>query len=249
MPEHKPRVLWATGIGVTVFLFMTSLPVIHFYQAYWPRVSHLPTIVRRREESHGGRWTTLSHVSPWVVEALVATEDRTFDSNIGISFEGIGRSLLVDLRSGQRLQGGSTLTQQLVRDTLLSPAKRFHRKIAEALLSVLATALYSKREILTLYLNQVYLGDGAYGIGKASQNYFKRSPAQLSPAQATLLAGLPQAPSEDDPLIHWRAAKDRQWQVLQSMVADNLLSTAEAQHVFRAPLDLVRKEGERSGQG
>lgn len=228
---------------------MASIPVLHFYQGYWPRVSHLPAIVRRREESHGGHWTPLSQISPWVLEALIATEDRTFDSNIGISFEGIGRSLLVDLRARQFQQGGSTLTQQLVRDTLLSPVKRFHRKIAEALLSVLTTALYSKRQILALYLNQVYLGDGAYGIGKASQDYFHTSPARLSPAQATLLAGLPQAPSEDNPFIHRKAAKERQWQVLRSMVADNLLSIAEAQHLVRAPLDLVRKEGDRAGRG
>ncbi|WP_243239783.1 biosynthetic peptidoglycan transglycosylase [Sulfobacillus harzensis] len=244
----KPRALQWIGGALTVLLLVSAVPIAQFYRSYWPRVSHLPRIVEAREASHGGRWTPLSAVSPWVPKALIATEDRSFSTNIGISFEGIGRSLLVDLKTGQFTEGGSTLTQQLVRDTLLSPVKRFQRKISEALLAVLVTVLYSKREILALYLNEVYLGDGAYGIQAASQHYFHVAPQSLTPAQATLLAGLPQNPSGLDPFIHWGAARKRQSQVLESMVADNMMTVGQASHIYRAPLDLAKGERERTAK-
>lgn len=241
--ESKPRSLRWIGMGVTLFLLVSSLPIIQFYRSFWPQVSRLPTLVRQRD---AGQWTPLHAVSPWVTRSLIATEDRTFDSNIGISFEGIGRSLLVDLHSGQLQEGGSTLTQQLVRDTLLSPVKRFRRKISEALLAMAVTALYSKSQILSMYLNEVYLGGGAYGIGKASQQYFHVAPKDLTPAQATLLAGLPQDPSADDPLVHRALARRRQWEVLQSMVADNVIGEASARRIYREPLNLVTQDGERA---
>jgi membrane peptidoglycan carboxypeptidase len=227
---------------LTVMLAVSAVPVVRFYQSYWPRVVALPTMVRMRELREGGQWVSLNRVSPWVVRALVATEDRTFYSNFGISFEGIARSLLVDLTTHQFLEGGSTLTQQLVRDTLLSPEKTFRRKVAEALLAVLLTVIYSKREILSLYLNEVYLGNGYYGIGAASRGYFGVAANALTSAQATLVAGLPQAPSAYDPLVHLHQARARQWQVLSSMVQDGLLTRQQAVHIFHMPLGL-RREG------
>lgn len=226
------------GVWLMVLWMVSAIPLGVFYAAYWSRVEQLPQSVARYEQRHGGRWVTVNQVSPWVIKALVATEDRSFYTNWGISLSGIGRSVLVDLNTGQPTEGGSTLTQQLVRDALLSPVKEFRRKISEALLSVLVTALYSKRQILTCYLNEVYFGQGAYGIFAASQRYFATVPRALSVPQATLLAGLVQAPTALDPVLHYQAAKNRQWIVLQSMVADHMLSLQRARSIFRAPLDL-----------
>lgn len=226
------------GLGLTALVVVTAVPIVHFYQGYWTRLQSLPQMVVTREQRHKGQWIQLSQVSPWVPRALIATEDRTFSSNLGVSFEGIGRSLLVDLHTHQFTQGGSTLTQQLARDMLLTPVKKFRRKVSEALLAFMITALYSKRQILAMYLNEVYLGAGAYGIKAASQIYFGLAPQRLSLPQAALVAGLPQAPSADDPLRYFARAKHRQLEVLVSMVQDNMISQRTARQAYRAPLGL-----------
>lgn len=228
---------------LTLVLTASSIPIVRFYQIYWTRLKSLPTIVVKHEVAHGGQWTPLSRVSPWLAKALIATEDRTFYSNLGISFEGIGRALIVDLHTHQFTQGGSTLTQQLARDTLLSPVKSFRRKVSEALLALMITRMYSKQEILALYLNEVYLGAGSYGIAQASQRYFGIPPIRLNLPEAALIAGLPQAPSAYDPLIHYRAAKIRQQEVLNSMVQDHVISDLTARLAYRTPIPLRRQAG------
>lgn len=226
------------GAGCVLALAVAAVPVIHFYSVYWTRVQAMPARVKQRERRKGGQWTPLSRVSPWVPRALIATEDRTFRSNLGISFEGIGRALWVDLREHRLAQGGSTITQQLARDTLLTRAKTFRRKISGALLALLLTQEYSKSEIMTLYVNEVYLGAGAWGIAAASRRYFGVSPQALTLPEAALIAGLPQAPTGDDPLIHFKAAKARQRIVLDSMVADHMISQTRADRAYKAPLPL-----------
>lgn len=235
--EPRIRFRWVAATIVAGTL-VSSLPVVSFYRAYWPQLTRLDQLVRRQVARDHGIWTPLSRVSGWFPKALIATEDRTFYSNFGVSLEGVGRSLTVDLKSGQFAEGGSTLTQQLVRDTLLTPVKDFRRKLAEALLALAVTVLYSKQQILTMYINQVYLGGGAYGIAMASQRYFGVPPWRLNLPEASLLAGLPQAPSYLDPQVHFQAAKRRQWEVLTSMVADHMITPRQAKAAFLAPLPL-----------
>lgn len=225
------------GIGL---LLAGALGLGGFYAHYWGALGRLPALARRRAEIGGGHYVPLSAVSPWFVKALVATEDQSFYHNWGISFEGIGRALLVDLREGRFAQGGSTLTQQLVRDLLLSPVKTIPRKVTGSLLALAVTARYSKTAILTMYVNEVYLGDGAYGIDAASRRYFGLPPRRLNLAESALLAGLPVAPSALDPLRHLQAAKARQLVVLQAMVGDGMLSAAQARQAAAAPLPLLR---------
>lgn len=203
-----------------------------------PDLRALPHEVRQEIRLHRSRWVPLQDVAPSFVTALLATEDRTFWMNIGVSFEGIGRSVLVDLASGRFVEGGSTLTQQLVRDQLLTDQKTVPRKLEEMVLAIALTRLDPKREILALYLNQVYLGHGAYGIFAASETYFGRTPAQLTLAQSTLLAGLPQAPSYYDPLVNPQAAKGRQTQVVAAMEAAGALTSAQGRAVLKAPWGL-----------
>ncbi|MCL8209174.1 MAG: transglycosylase domain-containing protein [Actinomycetia bacterium] len=230
---------WGAGF-VAAALLWGGFTTGSFYVRHWSAVTHLPTRVETFVRRHHGHWVSLAAVSPWFTEALVATEDRTFYTNLGISVRGIARSLWVDLSTGQFTEGGSTLTQQLVRDQLLSPEKTLRRKLAEALLSVLVTALYPKSVILTLYVNQVDLGHGFYGVDRASWGYFGRPPARLTLNQAALLAGLPQDPAALDPLRHLRAARARERVVLDSLVALHLVSPARAEAAWRSPLGLVR---------
>jgi membrane peptidoglycan carboxypeptidase len=230
---------WGAGF-VAAALLWGGVQTGSFYVRHWSDVAHLPERVEAFVRRHHGRWVSLRAVSPWLPEALVATEDRTFYTNLGISVRGIARSLWVDLTTGQFTEGGSTLTQQLVRDQLLSPAKTLRRKLAEALLSVLVTVLYPKTVILTLYLNQVYLGHGFYGVDRAAWGYFGRPPSRLTLSQAALLAGLPQDPSGLDPFRHLKAARARERVVLDNLVALHLVSPARARAAWRAPLGLVR---------
>jgi len=204
--------------------------------ALWrlPSLQSLPARVHAELGAQGGRWVPLSAVAPGLVTALVDTEDQTFWTNAGISVEGIARSVLVDISSGRFVEGGSTLTQQLVRDQLLSQRKSLRRKIEEMVLAVALARLDSKAEILALYLNQVYFGHGAYGVYQASETYFGRRPARLTLAQCTLLAGLPQAPSYLDPLRNPAAARARQAEVVGAMEARGDLTRAAGRAVLAA---------------
>jgi membrane peptidoglycan carboxypeptidase len=228
---------WGVWLVVALFLW-GALETGLFYRRHWHQLEFLPSIVAASVRRHHGRMITLGDVSPWLPKALIATEDRSFYTNWGVSFEGVGRSLWVDIVSGRFVEGGSTLTQQLVRDQLLGLQKTIRRKLSEALLSVAVTVLYPKRDILSWYLSSVYLGNGYWGAYPASIGYFGVTPRHLTEAQAALLAGLPQAPSFLDPFRHYRAARRREWEVLESMVADHLLTQSAAERVYQEPLDL-----------
>jgi penicillin-binding protein 1A len=195
--------------------------------------------VRAQLVAEGSPYLPLERIPLPLQRATVAIEDRSFWTNIGISFEGTARAALIDLETWSFAQGGSTITQQLVRDQLLSLRKSVRRKIVGSLYSILLTQRMSKTEILTLYLNEVNYGSGAFGVAAAARTYFDLQPGQLDLAQSALLAGLPQDPEGLDPLVHYQDAKQRQWTVLQAMVSTHILTPAEAQAAYQAPLGLV----------
>jgi len=203
-----------------------------------PDLRALPQMVRQQLQAHHSRWVPVQAVAPSFIRALLATEDATFWTNPGVSFEGIARSVLVDIASGRFVEGGSTLTQQLVRDELLGLQKTVPRKLEEMVLAIALTRLDPKREILALYLNEVYLGHGAYGIYAASEAYFGRTPAELTPAQGTLLAGLPAAPSYYDPIANPEGAKERQVQVVAAMEHAGVLTAQQGRAILKAPWGL-----------
>jgi len=204
-----------------------------------PRLEAMPQVIHAELRARGETWVPLARIPRIMKRAIVATEDQGFWTNWGISPEGIGRAVLVDLARGKPVQGGSTITQELVRDVLLSKDKTITRKVKEVLLALAITRLDSKKEILTMYLNEVYFGNGAYGINAASEIYFGRPPTELTASQATLLAGLPQAPSAYDPLSHPRLARARQRQVLAAMVSAGDITSAEAEAIQGEPWSLL----------
>lgn len=224
-------------VVLTLFLWGAGRTAV-FYGHHWVAVTHLPAREAAFLARHHAPTVALADVSPWLPQALLATEDRTFYTNLGVSFRGIARSLWVDLATGRFTEGGSTITQQLVRDRLLTPQKTVGRKLREGLLALAVTALYAKRTILTLYLNQVYLGQGYWGVAAAAKGYFGTTAGHLSLSQAALLAGLPQAPAALDPRVHYHAARRREWVVLQNMVHVHLLSPQAARRAFQRPLGL-----------
>ena len=163
-----------------------------------------------------------------VVEATIAIEDKDFYKHHGFSISGITRAAYNTLFK-QKLQGGSTLTQQLVKNTLLTPERTIKRKLRELALTLIVEVLYSKQQILELYFNQIPYGSTAYGIGSASELYFNKNANDLSLAEAALLAGITAAPTKYSPFgVHPEIAKTRQEIVLNRMVEDGTITQEEA---------------------
>jgi 1A family penicillin-binding protein len=178
-------------------------------------------------------------------QATIATEDSSFYQNPGIDVRGIIRSAWINLRGGETIAGGSTITQQVVRNLLMSVEERsqrtLRRKLREAILAWEITRKYSKDQILNLYLNQTYYGGLAYGVEAAAQTYFGKPVNELDLAESALLAGLPQAPNEYNPFTHPQAARQRQHIVLGLMEAAGEISQEQQQLAEREPLVLARQ--------
>jgi 1A family penicillin-binding protein len=192
----------------------------------------------------GGRRTVVrvDEIPQVVIDATVATEDASFFSNPGVNPVAIARALYHDLREGELAQGASTITQQLVKTLFLTPEKTFTRKIKEAILAAEVTRRYSKAEILEVYLNEVYYGNLAYGIGAAAETYFGKHVSDLTLPEAALLTGLLQSPAFYDPYIYPEAALARRATVLRLMVEAGYITGAQAEAARREPLKLADRD-------
>ena len=185
---------------------------------------------------------TLEEIPESLREATIAIEDKNFYSHAGFDFLGMARGLS-RLATRGRAQGGSTLTQQLVKNALLTPERTIRRKVREFLLSAVVEVVYSKDKILEMYLNQIPYGSTAYGIGSASELYFNKSAKDLDLAEAALLAGLTQSPTRYSPFgTHPEYAKERQKLVLSRMVEDGYISQEEADEAFEKDLHYAEAE-------
>jgi penicillin-binding protein 1A len=160
----------------------------------------------------------LADLPPYLPQAFVAAEDNRFYEHMGIDPVGIARALWTDLRTGSAAEGGSTITQQLVKNAFLSDDKSLRRKIQEAILALEVEHHYTKQEILEFYLNRIFFGNGAYGIQAASQLYFNKDAKDLTLAESALLAGIVRSPSNYNPFASRDLAKRRQETVLDQMV-------------------------------
>ncbi|MEG4089490.1 transglycosylase domain-containing protein [Microcoleus sp. Pol12B4] len=159
----------------------------------------------------------LDQISPNLKRAVLAIEDSNFFTHKGINPGGIARALIVNLEKGRTVEGGSTMTMQLVKNLFLSPQSKFSRKVAEAVMSIRLEQILNKDQILQLYLNQIYLGHNLYGVETASRSYFNKSASNLTLAEAAMLAGLISAPEEYSPFVNYKLAKERQIIVLGRM--------------------------------
>lgn len=180
---------------------------------------------------------TLSQMPPEMTKAFIATEDSRFYEHHGIDPVGIFRAASVALFSGHASQGASTITQQLARNFFLSPEKTLTRKIKEAFLAIRIEQMLSKDEILELYLNKIYLGYRAYGVGAAAQVYFGKSVDQLTLSEMAVIAGLPKAPSTFNPLYSMERATSRRNVVLSRMLSENYITQAQYDSAVREPID------------
>lgn len=176
-------------------------------------------------------WVNLSQVSPWMVKAVLAIEDSRFYEHHGIDPIGVFRAVMASWKEGDR-QGASTVTMQLARNVFLSSDQTMERKIKEALMAIEIEKSFTKDEIMEMYLNQIYLGSGAYGVQAASKLYFNKGVKHLTPAQSALLAGLPQHPNKYSPLVDEVAGRERAREVLGRMREKRYLDEAAYQRAL-----------------
>lgn len=165
----------------------------------------------------------ISEIPAQLIAALLTVEDRAFYQHSGLALRGIARAVVRNLLSGRFSEGASTLTQQLAKTLFLTPRKTIVRKMREAILAIQLERRYTKREILELYLNQIYLGSGAYGVSAAARIYFGKSLSQLTLAENALLAGLPQSPSRYSPLVNLELSRKRRNMVLAEMKSTGII--------------------------
>lgn len=249
LPRWARRLLYA---GLTLALLVVALLTGgYFYVASsLPKVDTLadyrPPIVTRILSDNGSVIAELyderrivvpvTRMPLRLIEAFVAAEDANFFKHRGIDLASIVRAAGKNLMAGGVVQGGSTITQQVTKSLLLTPERSFERKFKEAILAYRIERRLSKEEILFLYLNQIFLGHGAYGVQAAAENYFAKNIEELSLAECSLLAGLPRAPSRYSPYHNLTAAKERQKYVLGRMVEEKYITQAEADAAFKLPL-------------
>mgnify|MGYP001455535036 FL=1 len=162
-----------------------------------------------------------------LINAVIVTEDRRFFDHIGIDIIGIGRATIVNLKAGRIVQGGSTITQQLAKNLFLSPERSITRKLHEAILSLWLEFRFSKKQILSIYLNRVYLGSGTYGVQAASEKYFNKKVEDLDLYECALIASLLKAPSKYNPISNRNLSNERTKKVLRNMVNNNLVKISE----------------------
>ncbi|EGO62083.1 transglycosylase domain-containing protein [Acetonema longum] len=185
---------------------------------------------------------SLQQISPYIPQALIANEDSRFYSHIGIDPIGILRAVWVNIRSGGIVEGGSTITQQLARNMFLTQEQTLTRKIKEAILSLMIERKFTKQEIMQAYLNQVYFGEGAYGVEAAAQVYYGKSAGDLSLAEGALLAGIIRGPNIYSPYIDMDAAQKRRSVVLSGMGKAGFISTEQMKEADAEPIVLAGKK-------
>jgi len=242
-----------SAIGVGIFYYQSvasDLPAVDALR------KHKPSLVTRVFDRSGSLLrefyverrflVKLDQVPDVVIQAILATEDARFENHPGVDVVGVFRAMVKNIIGWGVIEGGSTITQQLAKSMFLSPVRTIDRKIREAILAVRIEQTFSKREILSFYLNEIYFGEGAYGIEAAARVYFGKNAESLSLPEAALLAGLPRAPVYYSPLKSYRRAIRRRAHVLRRMIEENFITPEEW---ARAELTPIRLKKKLPGQG
>ena len=231
----------ATVAGIYLYLG-DDLPKITSLQDYQPSI--ITTVYsddnRKIAEFYKERRVVvpLSEIPVQLQQAFIAAEDDRFYQHGGIDFFSVVRAFIKNLEAGAIVQGGSTITQQVTKSFLLTPERSYKRKLKEAILAYRIDKAFTKADILYLYLNQIYLGHGAYGVEAAAENYFGKSVSELNLAECAILAGLPQAPSRYSPFQFPERAKQRQIYVLNRMLAEGYIDNTQVAEAIDIKMDI-----------
>ncbi len=247
-----------------IFLFLISFSVVFVSLFIWKNTQNLPDIKKLEKwkpaevsyvyDRNGNiltkfyiqnrQYVTIDKIPKYVRDAFVSIEDKTFYENPGIDISGIFRAAVENLKKGKIVAGGSTISQQLIKNLFLTPERSFSRKFKEMLLAIRLNQVYTKDKILEMYLNQIYLGHGAYGVEAASKTYFGKHVWQLDVCEGAVLAALPKAPSRYDPYKNIELATKRRNLVIRRMLEDGYIDRKTAERCWSVPITLrsLKKE-------
>ena len=233
--------------GVLWYLWSSNLPYIGSLKEYNPPI--ITEIISDDGQVIGRFWderrivVPVEQVPEHLIQAIVAAEDARFFKHEGIDVLSIIRAFIKNVMARKIEQGGSTITQQVTRSLLLkNTRKTYRRKAREALLSLQIEKTFSKEKILFLYINQIYLGHGSYGVEAASRTYFNKRASELNLAESAILAGLPQAPSRYSPILNFDRVKHRQRYVLERMREEGYITKSQEKEALMAQIVIKRSE-------
>jgi penicillin-binding protein 1A len=266
--DHPPWRVWLVrllklgalgafiGVAVVVGLFAyygsdPKMPNVTRLDEYHPK--QVTRILDRNNVPIGELGTEKRTVVPYsaipkkLVQAVVAAEDADYFKHGGVDFMGMARAFITNVLRGRTAQGGSTITQQVIKNLLLTPERNMKRKIQEIILARRLSEKLSKEDVLALYLNQIYYGHGRYGCEEAARYFFGKSVRDVDLAEAALLAGLPQSPERLSPRKHPEAAKARQRYVLGQMADHGFIERKEAERIAAQPIRLARETAAARG--
>lgn len=231
-----------TATGALYYHFARDLPNLSNLKNYNPPV--VSEVFADDGTKIGEFWQECRYLLPYdqiprrVVDAFIASEDERYWDHKGVDFRSILRAFVENLKAGQFVQGGSTITQQVTRALLLTREKKLERKVKEAILATQMEQNLTKEQILHLYLNQIFLGNRSYGVQAAARNYFRKDIKDLNLAELSMIAGLPSAPTTYSPINNPDLAKQRQSHVLQQMFANGYINKREYQEALQTPLTI-----------
>ncbi|STX43114.1 penicillin binding protein 1A [Legionella donaldsonii] len=250
----KPAYFWRKGLWALTslcFLLLVCAILLYLYlESQLPNVDSLKTVhlqVPLRVYTQDGLLIqeygekrriplTYEEIPPTLVRAVLATEDQRFFEHPGVDIFGLGRATVRMIQTGTKSQGGSTITMQVARNFFLTRKKTFLRKFNEILLAIKIDRELSKEKILELYLNKIYLGNRAYGVGAAAMVYYGKTLKELNLAELAMIAGLPQAPSTQNPIANPLAAKKRRDHVLERLLEEKYIDEKQYQEAINQPI-------------
>jgi membrane peptidoglycan carboxypeptidase len=222
---------------IFIFIFLIIIFLIGYfisdgYKLYKSAIEEISIEDKVEEIRSNSNYVKISDISQYYLDAVISVEDKRFEEHFGIDIYSIGRAFLNNIDSKKITGGGSTITQQLAKNMYFSQKKKIARKVAEVFVTLDLEEKYSKDEILELYVNIIYFGDGYYGIKEACNGYLNKEPSQMDLNESTLLAGIPNAPSIYQLSNNSDYTYQRQIIVLNSMVENNCLSEEKADELI-----------------
>ena len=221
-------------IGIILLCLIIGIIVVgNGYMMYKEAIEEVPLSTLVEEIKSKQNYTEINELPKIYIDAVIAVEDHRFYKHNGIDVIAIGRAIINDIKAMRFVEGGSTITQQLSKNTYFTQEKKLTRKVAEVFMALEIEKNYDKDEILELYLNTSYFGDGYYTIKDACKGYFDKELIQMTDYEAILLAGIPNAPSVYAPTKNPDLAKQRQRQVMEKMIKYGYLTEKEAENILK----------------
>ena len=219
--------------AILVCLVLGIIVIGNGYTMYKKAIEEKPLSLLVEQVQSKKNYTKIEELPNMYKNAVIAVEDHRFYDHNGIDIIAIGRAIINDIKAMSFVEGGSTITQQLSKNAYFTQEKKFTRKVAEVFMALEIEKNYEKNEILELYLNTSYFGDGHYTVKEASRGYFDKEPIEMTDYEAILLAGIPNAPSVYAPTKNPELAKQRQKQVMNKMIKYKYLTEERAEQILQ----------------